>query len=343
MAHNLMETAAGAAMAYIDATPWHKLGQRLNLREMAREAMLDAAIDAALMRYQVASVPMFLADGTEITGHKAAVRLAADGSVAATFGPVGDNHKHIQNEAACEILRPMIEEFGAVPAALGALANGARCWVLLRLADATVTPVDGDDVNGYFLLHWGHDGQIALTGLGTTVRVVCQNTLSMATNAARGGSWFKVRHTSSAQQRLDEAAQLVRRLGQAMQATGDTFAALARKALTPDQLAAYVAAAIPDTGTKPGQVSPVIEARRETIVELARMGRGAVMASQLVPAGQVSVWAAVNAITEYFDHVRPAEATNDSGLRRASESAIFGGNADIKVAALAEARRLLAA
>jgi hypothetical protein len=72
-------------------------------------------------------------------------------------------------------------------------------------------------------------------------------------------------------------------------------------------------------------------------------GKGADMANSAVGAGQVSLWAAYNGVTEYFDHVRTAETKSPEGLKRAQESAIFGGNAETKALALSYAQQLLAA
>ena len=168
MAANLATLNSQTAMSYLDATPWHGTGQNtLKLMQGAPpSSWVDIALDAAQMRYTVGSLPMYLKDGTEIPGHRVSVRFNPDGTVAACFGPVGVNHVHSQNERNVDILRVLAEEFSCVPAAAGVLGNGERCWMLMRLTDATITPLPGDDVRGYFLLHWGHDGQMAVQGLG---------------------------------------------------------------------------------------------------------------------------------------------------------------------------------
>lgn len=343
MAHNLATINGQSAMAYLDASPWHGLGQRLNFAGAQPADLVGLALDAAQMRYTVGSVPLYLADGTEVQGYKASVRFNADGTTAAVFGTVGDGYVHTQNEQNTAILEVMAQEFGCVPAAAGVLGQGERCWMLMRLADAKLSPLPGDDVNGYFLLHWGHDGNMSVQGLGTGIRVVCQNTLSMATNGRK--AWMSVRHTTNVSARLDAAAKLIRGLMQSLQLTGETFASMARKNVSASQLAAFIDAAIPNTDPKAAAVSPVIVARRDTVAKLVFHGRGAALANQNanVSAGEASVWAAYNAVTEYYDHVRTAEAQSPEGLRRAQESALFGGNAEAKVSALELARELVAA
>jgi phage/plasmid-like protein (TIGR03299 family) len=342
MAHNIATIDGRDAIAYLDQTPWHGLGQKLQLAQVAPADRIAAAMAAASMNYTVGSLPLYLATGATVPGFKASVRFAADGSVASTLGVVGEGYRHIQNAEACEVLQVLAAEFGCVPAAAGVLGNGERCWMLMRMADATATPLPGDDVRGYMLATWGHDGNISLTLLGTGVRVVCQNTLSMATNGRK--AWVTIRHTTNASARLDQAAKLMQTMMATFQAAGETFASMAQKNLSAKQLADYIAAAIPNTTSGP-TLSPVIVARRDTVARLVWYGKGAAMANQYanVAAGEASLWAAYNAVTEYVDHVRTAEAQSPAGLRRAQESAIFGQNADLKVGAFTLARQLVAA
>jgi hypothetical protein len=126
--------------------------------------------------------------------------------------------------------------------------------------------------------------------------------------------------------------------------TGETFASMAAKKLNPQQLRAFVDHVIPNTSAA-ATVAPVIAARRATVLALMHDGKGAAMANQLVDTrdGGASLWGAYNAVTEYFDHVRPAEAASTAGLVNAQTSALFGGNAGIKAEALTIARQLVAA
>jgi phage/plasmid-like protein (TIGR03299 family) len=344
MAHNIANLNGQDTFVYLDQPAWHKLGRNIlkEIQALAPEHRLSATLAAAGMDYDVQTRPIFVAGDRLIPSHKATVRVDADGTET-VLGVVGEGYKTIQNTEAIAAIRPLVEEFGCVPAAAGALGQGERAWVLLRFADKVITPLPGDDVRGYFLLYWDHAGQASLKMLGTPVRVVCQNTLGVATNGR--SAWIQVRHTTNADQRLDQAAGIVRKLGESLQLTGETFTQLAHKVLNARQLAEYIERAIPNTDPKAANAAKVIQARRDTVAKLVFYGRGAALANQDVDtaAGESTPWGAYNAVTEYYDHVRPAEATNDSGLRRAYESSVFGGNAEIKQAALEVARELVAA
>jgi phage/plasmid-like protein (TIGR03299 family) len=70
----------------------------------------------------------------------------------------------------------------------GVLFGGRRFWALAntgRMVDLAGTKVDGknipDTVKGYLLLTTSCDGTLATTAQFTSVRVVCNNTLSIAT------------------------------------------------------------------------------------------------------------------------------------------------------------------
>jgi phage/plasmid-like protein (TIGR03299 family) len=327
-------------MAYQGQTPWHKLGTRITVDV----STVADALRMGNLDYLVQLVDLYFADGTKVRDHRATVRQ--EGGRQVQLGVVGSTYTPVQNAEACAILDPLLG-MGCRPAAMGALGHGERCWMLLRMPAGVgrITPVDGDDVNGYFLLHWSHDGSTGIIGLGTLIRVVCQNTLGMAVGAAQGKAWFTIRHTASASQRLDDAAAILAKLTQALKATGDTFARLAQHPMNAKQLAAYIEAAIPNTEAAGKPIAPVILARRDAVAQLTFAGKGADMANQLVNvrAGEASAWAAYNAVVEYFDHVRPGEAKSAAGRDRANESAIFGGNATLKAQAFTLARQLVAA
>src|SRR4030095_727847 len=153
--------------------------------------------------------------------------------------------------------------------------------MLLRLPEATIQPVPGDDIRGYFGSLWGHDGNLGVQDWATGVRWVCQNTLNMGIAEAGGKAgkrWVKIQHRSNVAQRLDEAAQLVKQVTEVMLATGETYRQLAQRRMGPAELQAYIAGVIPSEGKDANgneKVSTVIQRRRDRIIELARVGKGA--------------------------------------------------------------------
>lgn len=328
MAHNIATINGQSAIAYMGSTPWHGLGTKLK-----GATDVDAVRVAAGLDWIVSAEPIYLADGRKIAQGQAIIR----NTDARVLGVVGPSYTPIQNSEALDVLRPAIEEFGLSFSVAGALGNGETCWALAKLPQSVDVNGTGDSVNGYALFRWAHDGSSALVGSATPIRVVCQNTLNAALNGRQGGI-VSVRHTANAQKRLDEAARVVKQLTATLIATGETFTAMAQRRMTVKDTQAFIEAVFPATD---GKVNDTIAARRRTVADLVWSGTGAAMAGS--DATGTTAWAAYNAVTEYFDHVRPSEAKSKAGRVQANISALFGGNAGIKADALRIARQLVAA
>lgn len=332
MAHAIDQTAGTDAIAYIGSTPWHGLGTRITPAQ-ARD--LDYVRVAAGLDWQVeARAVAFQHNGEWVATDKGQAIVRTD--TGRVLGIPGPAYTPAQNAQVLDVLRPAVEEFGLTIAVAGALHGGSTAWALAKLPESIDVTGSGDTVNGYTLLRWGHDGGVGIVGDLTPVRVVCQNTLTAAINGALG-KVFKLRHTASVESRLDQAASLVSNLTKSLIATGETFATLAQRELSQREVVAYIEAVFPQEGKV---LSDTVKARRATVSQLLTQGVGADLAN---PDGVVTAWGAYNAVTEYFDHVRPAEAKSAAGRAKANESAIFGGNHDVKRFALTQARELVAA
>ena len=334
--HNIASINGQDAIAYIGSTPWHGLGTRL--RGDVR-IDVDAFLKAAHLDWTVSTQPIYDANGRKLAKGQAVIR-DTDNAELAIVGPA---YHVIQNHEAASILQPAIEQFGLTIEVAGALGVGETVWALARLAQGDVDVTgQGDSVNGYALLKWGHDGHDGLTGSGTGIRVVCQNTLALAASSDKA-NLFRVRHTKSAKDRVEQAKRLFTNLTAALVANGESFKTLANRRLSAAEIVTYIEAVFPGE-SKDGKVvvSDTIADRRATVSKLVFAGVGVDKATALT-GGEPNAWSVYNAVTEYFDHVRPAEAKSQSGRDKANVSALFGGNRDVKVVALEKARELVAA
>jgi len=131
----------------------------------------------------------------------------------------------------------------------------------------------------------------------------------------------------------------VTRIVESFKETGETFAAFAGRKMSEAEVIRFVETLFPGEEDK---ASKTLDARRATVADLVWTGAGSELARSATD-GQANVWAAYNAVTEYFDHVRPAEAKSAAGAKRANESALFGSGADLKLRALRLAKQLVAA
>lgn len=327
MAHNLATIGGRVAMAYQGETPWHKLGTRL-----PSMTSVEAAINAGNLNWTVALETMFLASGAKVPDRFAVVR-DIDRQI---LGTVGDRYTPIQNAPGFGILDTICKDHGVTIETAGALGNGERVFMLAKMPGA-ITITAGDDIRGYFLVSMAHDGSGSFYARPTPIRVVCQNTLNAAVQQGIPDV-FKLRHTSSAPQRIADAAKLMDRMFRSMQATGDTFSSLAAKRLSAQHLNDYICKVFPTP--EDGKISTNLKNKRESIATLAIYGVGADLAGSDPRTGSVTAWGAYNAVTEYFDHVRPAKSSNAA---EANESALFGAGQLIKLNALNAARELVLA
>ncbi|HEY4417355.1 MAG TPA: DUF932 domain-containing protein [Verrucomicrobiae bacterium] len=95
----------------------------------------------------------------------------------------------------------------------------------------------GDDITEkYLLLSNSHDGKSSVSIKFTPVRVVCQNTLTLALN---DGSAWRVSHHSDIHQKLKQANQMLGLIHERFDDMEQTFQAMSRVKLNSDRLAQY--------------------------------------------------------------------------------------------------------
>jgi phage/plasmid-like protein (TIGR03299 family) len=337
MAHDLATINGQVAMAYQGETPWHGLGKRVKSLTSVTQAL-----DAANLNWNVGLQPMFFKRGEEFvkSEDRRVVIRDVDG---AELGTVGAGYHTVQNSEAFEVLQPACEKYGVTIESAGAIKGGSRVWMLAKMAETSLEPVPGDDIRGYFLVMTGHDGTLSFHAKATPIRVVCKNTLNAATGLGSGkkvqDAMFTLRHTKSATDRLKVVEDMVTKLIGSLNATGETFAAMARRQMTAKDVVDYIETVFPKSDTEK-EVSKQLADRRAAVSRLVFNGVGAELAMSLTN-GQPNAWAVYNAVTEYFDHVRPGMAKTPAARIKANESAVFGQGDDIKLLALKRAAELV--
>ena len=342
MASNIAELNGESTLSYFGATPWHGLGTQVTDIAIARD--LQASLVAAnLNDWNVHTQPLFLGDG-RVNEHSKAVVRGRDNTI---LGAVGPNTHLVQNEEAFAVVEPLLQQFGAHVEIAGALGNGSRTWVLVKLSEQSFEVGPGDRHDAFLFVRHAHDNTLVTEGIPTFIRVVCANTTAAAVQQAGGehtdkGRIFRIKKTADVHNRLKQAETLVRRLAEAAEYTGRTFSRLASEEINPQQIAEYIESVFPlpsNNGVE--KDSKTITERRKAVAKLVFTQPGAALAGSDASTGTSTAYAAYNAITHYFDHVRPQEAQKASAKTAAATSALFGQNAALKALALAKARELV--
>lgn len=331
MAHNLATVNGQIAMAYQGETPWHKLGSRMPSLTNVEQVLSIAN----LANWNLQAFPMnaVVGDQSLAVPMRRAIVRQLDSTVVST---VGTDFEILQNEDAFAPLQDACDKFGVTIESAGALGRGERVWMLAKMRES-IEPVPGDTINGYLLMMIGHDGFMSYMGRLTPIRVVCQNTLTAALSS-KGSDIFKFRHTRSIVERSKLVETMLTSMVEALEQTGETFGQLASRQMNAEEISEYIDGIFPAPA---GEPSDRLIERRNKIVSLVFNGKGAREFGNVTKDG-ASAWATYNAVIEYLDHVRPAEAGTSGAKFRANESALFGANAKIKLAALKAARQLVA-
>ncbi len=111
----------------------------------------------------------------------------------APLSVVSNRYQIVQPREVMEFCRDLTEVSGCELETAGVLKGGLKFWALVRTGQSTALK-GNDQVNGYLLLATSCDGTLATTATPTTVRVVCNNTL---TNTLEGNTRaIKVQHST---------------------------------------------------------------------------------------------------------------------------------------------------
>jgi phage/plasmid-like protein (TIGR03299 family) len=337
MAHNLTHTNGKYEFAYTGQSPWHRLGQAL-----PAEATKDDIIKAAGLEWIVTPEPIFLADGTPITSHVANRRS----DTKAVLGVVSTEYRLVQNGEGFEFVDQLAASAGAKYHTAGSIRHGRQVFATAKLP-SSIMVVPGDVVDQYLLLVNSHDGSSAFHLRWTTVRVVCNNTL---TAALRGNSNYQytVNHRGNLASQLTEARRALGVAERFFAVAGHTYRALAAKYISVMELDSFVSDFLPLPKVTISDITnpnPDVDAD-DTSKERTLKARDAVRTlfdhgtGQNIPGVAGTAWAAYNAATEYIDRVRTAR--KDGTMRRGAEdAAVLGIGQDLRNRAMKSAMALV--
>ncbi len=285
MPHDIALTNDKPAFAYFGDEPWHKLGQKLDAPATAEEAIAAAGLDYDITLTDVATV-----DGMMVPKTKAVVRYDNQ----TVLGVVSNRYVPVQNKQAFGFLDACVADDGLRYHTAGALGRGEKIFLLAKLPGHIRVKQSDDIVNKFLLLSNAHDGSAALRVLFTPVRVVCQNTLSMALRKGQHEG-ISIRHNGNMQAKIGEAQRV---LGLATAFYDDAQAKIDRLASvqpTQAQLKLYFEKLYPnpDDGIDASRAKKT----RDELHRLFEQGIGHDM-----HAIKNTLWTAYNAVTEFVDH-----------------------------------------
>lgn len=248
-------------MAYAGEVPWHGLGVKviddLTPEQMMEKAGIDWTVKKLPITYDI-DLECF-----EVPGKQALVR-ETDGKL---LDIVGDNWNPVQNAEAMGFFHEFVMEGNMKMHTAGSLQEGRMVWALAKV-DNDFEVFGGDKVESYLLFSNPHQYGKSVDVRFTPIRVVCNNTLTMALDGTNKDMSVQVGHRKEfdstyvkqalglAEQRMDEYKRLAEFLGNkkynentVKQFFGDVFGT---SKVTEDKLSRTARQAFEVLDTQPG-------------------------------------------------------------------------------------------
>jgi phage/plasmid-like protein (TIGR03299 family) len=306
-------------MAYAGAAPWHQSGQK-----MSDGMDLDQWRKAAGLDWEAKSAPvMFQADALDGTAMEATLNPATDKKVVyrsdtgTALGVVGSKFAIVQPRKVIDFFEREIRTRGYKMETAGTLAGGRRIWAMARTGESSSIGGSADKIENYLFLATGMDGSLATTASFTSVRIVCNNTLTLALDKTKGQA-VKVRHNTTFIEREvkdDLGLSFIESEG-AFKGFMLRMNRLANQPVNRNDAEDLVIELLDSSKKDPKKAPGFIK-----IMGLFNgEGRGAMMDGSFG-----TKWGLLNAITEYADyHVRSASQS------QRFDSATFGAGATLK-------------
>ena len=318
-------------MFSVKERPWHGLGNVLTDYPTITEA-----IEASGLNWKASIKPSFYeaspGEFVRINGLNAVIR----DDINIPIGHVGDRYEIYQNDEMWRFIEAMQMKSGCKLETAGSLRNGSTTWVLSTAG--TSEYISGDPIQQFFLFRNSFDGSSNIQLLFTDIRVVCNNTLSIALKGAK--NVFNVRHTSNANEQLAEVEKALGLKEKHRMKFDEIMAHLASFQMTATQTSDFIENVVFPMPQKinqvGGQVVSVEEASKkaitarknkiEAIHKLIETGAGADIAGV-----RGTGYGLYQALVEWSDHERSLKVTKNRDRKEvAFENAFWGTGADWK-------------
>lgn len=313
MAHEIDQTTGRAAVFTAGAAPWHRLG--VNVAEAQTS---DQAIELAGLNWEVEQWPLSATNGEE-------TRVACTEQVAnvrtdthAVLGVVGKSYRVFQNRQAFDFMDALVGERLAMFETAGSLKGGRQVWMLAKIP-AELRVSETDLITPYALLSNSHDGSRALRIIPTAVRVVCQNTLTLA--LGRGASeGVVVRHCESLTERVAEARRALSIVTERLKGHEAEAQQLHGRQVSVIEVNEYFRKVVGTTELR--------EAGKQELYD--RLWRNLSHATNTVDGMQETAWGAYNAVSFYADHQTRSVGNAATRDERRLSSIWFGSSSRLK-------------
>lgn len=294
-------------MMYVGEKPWHGIG--VELPDVATAA---EAIEAAQLGWNIVQSPVLylnaMGEYKQIKKNLVNIRE----NTGNPLGIVTESYKIVQNPDAFDFMDALTGTDEAKYETAGSLFGGRKVWMMARLVN-TMFICDDDKINQYICLMNSHDGTSAVKVFLTAVRVVCNNTLTLALRDS--DAKVSIVHSGDIEAKMEEARRVLSLALDGFSDAEKNFKLMAAKKITDEQADGYFMDLF-DKGTKR------FDNIRKQVSQIYHEGPNA-------ERGLGTMWGAFNSVTDFVDHYRGGKQITDRNFN----SRVFGGANLIKLKA----------
>ena len=318
MAHQIDTTSLNRASYASTQREWHGLGELMpagqDIDAWAQAAGMEYKVQRATVRFATqrlnpanALIPAQMLQSIE----DKLVLFRSD--TGAPLGVVSDSYKVVQPREVLEFFREWAQANACTIESAGVLFGGKRYFATAKMSDGVFVG-EGDKVVPYVLLSTSADGSLATEGRITTVRVVCNNTLRLA---SKGASSFRVSHRTAF--KAEECRTIIESAHEEFGAFMDMSRKLASIKVE-SRLAEDMTTLLLTTPTRNADAARDSAGFTKIMSLFSGGGKGSTLESS-----RETAWGWLNSATEFVDH--HVRARSDENRTAA---ALWGPGADLK-------------
>lgn len=303
-------------MFYFGEVPWHHLGTPIEKR-----ANLAQAIAAGGLDWEVATASLTLQGEPQsaVTQRVAVVRTdKRPGETGRVLGVVHPEFTLLQNREGLAMFDSLFGQGKQVYETGGYLRNGEVIWLQAAL-EKPIQVRPNDELKTFLLFSNSHDGSRPIDIRLTTVRVVCNNTLSMALRSTAAATFFRRGHKQSIEVLKEQAQAFFKNILADQDKQQAILVRMSQSRCDDDAFKAFLAKLLPlpakptafDTNQTVAKAYETrlmnIERARAEIEQVRKHGCVQRLVQATVPPADASWWGALNSVTAWVDHVQKVE------------------------------------
>ena len=317
MAHNLNKSKKTGKYAFmsVNEKAWHGLGTVVTEYPNSQDALKHAGLDFEVLKApNIHRVPAIVdANGKEVIAGRDEVSTRSfftyrDDTAQVLGARVGSDYTPVQNRNAFEFFDAIVGGGDGIQyETAGALGDGERIFITAKLPSyIKVGAGDKDMIEKYLFLTNSHDGTSSIIAAFTPIRIVCNNTLTMALGNMQ--NTVRITHTKTADARLKLAHKVMGIADKLSTELGGIFNHWAKVRITDAEVKKLIQMAMAPNketiaklvkGVEADELSAVFNNQVDAVLEY--MGTND---TQLMATTKGTLYGAYNGVTGFFQNAQ---------------------------------------